>query len=233
MYFYGMQQWIPLLRCNWRHHTVQGNDPTTCCRCKWIQHAITGHYKRGMIAFWHLVCGKLCLPSQYAEEFVDLSASHAIWLSSDSRAKKSRDLLLRLMVERFTSLLPEIFFFSFLFFHLRLISKYRSLACLWASVLHQNNSVIFWAYCCERQAIDPLVYCLPDGFVQSNWAAFLLFLFFALCVLGKGVLREWDQGNNDENGRVLRMLNRCNFLEELLHIYHTSTPFSLSVWTRS
>lgn len=132
MYFYGMQQWIPLLRCNWRHHTVQGNDPTTCCRCKWIQHAITGHYKRGMIAFWHLVCGKLCLPSQYAEEFADLSASHAIWLSSDSRAKKSRDLLLRLMVERFTSLLPEIFFFFLSFFSFTFDIKVQ-ITCLFVS----------------------------------------------------------------------------------------------------
>lgn len=61
-----------------------------------------------MIGFWHLVFGKLCLPSQYAEEFADLSASHAICQSSDSWAKKTRDVLLSLMVEQFMSLLPDI-----------------------------------------------------------------------------------------------------------------------------
>lgn len=39
--------------------------------------------------FWHGLCAKLCLPSQYAEEFAELDPSHAICPSSDSPAKKS------------------------------------------------------------------------------------------------------------------------------------------------
>lgn len=120
-----------------------------------------------MAAFWHLVCGKLCLPSQYARGFADLDTSHAIWLSSDSPAKKSREVLLRLVVERFVSLLPEISFFFFFSICIWYQSTDHSL--VYEPVLHENNSVMFWVCWCEREPTDPLACCLPDySIVQSN-----------------------------------------------------------------
>lgn len=88
-----MQQWFLLLNVNRDiiHYKITSRQRSTDVNESLCNNRL---YKREMIGFWHVVLGKLCLPSQYAEDFTDLDASHAICLSSDSWAKTARDVLL-------------------------------------------------------------------------------------------------------------------------------------------
>lgn len=108
-------------------------------QCKLIHRAVSdGLYRREMIGFWHVVSDKLCLPSQYAEEFADLSSPHTICRSSDFQLRKTRDVLQSHSGAVHVPVARD--------FHLHLVSKYISIACLWVSDLHQNKCVIFGVY---------------------------------------------------------------------------------------
>lgn len=153
--------------------------------------------------------------AQYAEEFANLDASHTIWLSSDSPAKESREVLLRLVEERFMSLL---------LFHLHLISKYRLLAWLHASVLHQNNNVMCWVYWCKRTSEPfPGATAALGGFSSYSFRpAWSTLAGNDVCAqrMGSGLIIMKSGINNWQTRQLVFWADSIHFPEELLHKRH-------------
>lgn len=163
--------------------------------------------------FLHLVCGKLCLPLNTQRSLLILMlptpSGYPLIL------QQSREVLLRLVQERFMSLL---------LFHLHLISKYRSLAWLHASVLHQNSNVMCWVYWCER-ASEPFpgvtaalgsfsfYYCRPA------WSTVAL---NDVCAqrMRSGLIIMKSEINNWQTRQLEFWADYIHFPEELLHKRH-------------